>query len=82
MIIPVAEARELMGKAAKQYTDQQLEEVINIFDFLADMSIDCYLLKRKERLENNKTNEDKNLSPNNFDVSTDISKNKAKERDI
>lgn len=48
MIIPVAEARQLMGEANKKYRDEQIEEVVNIFDFLADISIDCYLIKRKK----------------------------------
>lgn len=51
MIISVEEARQLMGEANKKYTDEQIEEVINIFDFMADMAIDVYLIKRKQRKE-------------------------------
>lgn len=54
MIITVEEARKLMGEAHKKYTDKQIEEVINVFDFMADMSIDCFLIKRKKKLTNNK----------------------------
>lgn len=50
MIITVEEARRLMGEASKKYTDKQIEEVINVFDYVADMSIDCFLVKRKEKL--------------------------------
>lgn len=51
MIIPITEARELMGKANTKYSDSQIEEVINIFEFMADMAIDCYLIKRKKKAE-------------------------------
>ncbi len=52
MIISVEEARKIMGEVNKKYRDEQIEEVINIYDFLADMAIDCYLIKRKKKIEN------------------------------
>lgn len=52
MIISVEKARKIMGKSNKKYRDEQIEEVINIYDFLADMAIDCYLIKRKKKMEN------------------------------
>lgn len=54
MIISIEEARQLMGEANKKYSDQYIEDVINIFDFLADMSIDCFLVKREKRVDSNK----------------------------
>ena len=57
MIISVVEARELMGKVNAKYTDSQLEEVINIFEFMADMAIDCYLIKRKKKMGGEKKND-------------------------
>lgn len=54
MIISIEEARKLMGESSKKYNDKQIEEVINIYDFLADMAIDCYLIKRKNNHEADK----------------------------
>ena len=57
MIISVAEARELMGRTNKKYSDSQIEEVVNIFEFMADMAIDCYLIKRKKKNGGEKEND-------------------------
>ena len=57
MIISIVEARELMGKSSSKYSDNQIEEVINIFEFMADMAIDCYLIKRKKKNGGEKEND-------------------------
>ena len=57
MIISIAEARKLMGKTSSKYSDGQIEEVINIFEFMADMAIDCYLIKRKKKNGGEKEND-------------------------
>lgn len=49
MIISVARTRKIMGKKAERYTDQQLEEVVNKLAVLADLAIDSYLIKYKQR---------------------------------
>lgn len=54
MIISVEEARQMMGKANKKYNDEQIEKVVNIFEFMADMAIDCFLVKRKKRMTDTK----------------------------
>ena len=54
MIISIEEARQLMGKTNKKYSDVQVEEVLNIFEFMADMAIDCYLIQRKKLKEKQK----------------------------
>ena len=48
-IIKISEARKLMGKTNKKYSDEQIEEVINIFTVLSDMAIDSYLEKRRQK---------------------------------
>ena len=60
MIISIAEARQLMGKASKKYSDVQVEEVLNIFEFMADIAIDCYVLRRKKLKEIQKRKENEN----------------------
>lgn len=49
MTISAQQARKIMGKKADKYTDEQLEEVINIFTVLSDIIIDDYIAKRKLR---------------------------------
>lgn len=48
MIITIKETRQLMGKNADKYTDEQIVETINTMDFLADMAIDVWLAKTPE----------------------------------
>ena len=48
MIISIDRARKLMNpKANKKYSDEQVEEVINVFTILSDIIIDSFVAKRK-----------------------------------
>lgn len=48
MIVSVREARKILGKAAKQYTDEQIEEIVNLFAAMSDLAIDSYLEKKRQ----------------------------------
>lgn len=48
MTISVKRARELVGKEADKYTDEQIEEIISNFEVLADIAIDDFIEKRKQ----------------------------------
>lgn len=48
MIITIKEARELMGKNADKYTDEQVGDMINTLALLADLAIDSWLAKTPE----------------------------------
>ena len=48
MIVSVREARKILGKEAKQYTDEQIEEIVNLFTAISDLAIDSYLEKKKQ----------------------------------
>lgn len=49
MPVTIAEARKIMGKDAQEYSDTQLEEVINLLTVLADMAIDSFVAKKKQK---------------------------------
>lgn len=51
MIVSVEEAREILGKAGQEYTDDQVEEIINLFVAISDLAIDSYIEKKKLRKE-------------------------------
>lgn len=46
MILTIKEARELLGEKGSKYSDGDLEEIINLFSYLADLIIDQYLAQR------------------------------------
>lgn len=48
MIISIEKARKIMGPANKNYTDTELEEIINILVVLSDIAIDSYIEKQKK----------------------------------
>lgn len=48
MVITIKEARELMGKNADKYTDEQVEEMVNTLSVLSDLAIDSWLAKTPE----------------------------------
>lgn len=48
MIISIKEVRKIMGTANKNYTDAELEEIINILIVLSDIAIDSYIEKQKK----------------------------------
>lgn len=47
MAISIERARRLIGKEAKKYTDEQIEEIIRTFTVLADMAIDNVVERKK-----------------------------------
>ncbi len=49
MSVTIAEARKIIKKDAKEYSDTQLEAIINLLVVLADMSIDSFVAKRKQK---------------------------------
>lgn len=46
MILTIKEARDLLGDKASRYSDEDLEGIINLFSYLADLIIDQYLAQR------------------------------------
>ena len=48
MLVSVKEARKILGKEAKQYTDEQIEEIVNLFAAMSDIAIDSYLEKKRQ----------------------------------
>jgi hypothetical protein len=51
MIVSVQEARNILGSKGEDYSDDQIEEVLNLFVALSDLAIDSYLEKKKLRKE-------------------------------
>jgi len=48
MIVSVQEARKILGRSGRDYTDQQVEEIINLFVAISDLAIDSYLEKKRQ----------------------------------
>lgn len=53
MILTVVEARKAMGSVNENYSDEQIEEVINAFTLASDLAIDTYIAKHNSRKEDN-----------------------------
>ena len=51
MIVSVQEARKILGRSGREYTDQQVEEIINLFVAISDFAIDSYLEKKRRGKE-------------------------------
>lgn len=51
MIVSIQEAKEILGSKGRDYTDAQIEEIINLFVAISDLSIDSYLEKKKQQKE-------------------------------
>ncbi len=45
MTISIEEARKIMGVSSKEYTDLQIETMLNIFMVISDLVIDTYMAK-------------------------------------
>ena len=48
MIITRQEAKKTLWNNAKNYSDAQVEEIVNVFTFLSDLAIDSYIGKKNE----------------------------------
>lgn len=51
MIVSVQEARKILGGAGEEYSDQQIEEIVNLFVAMSDLAIDSYIQKKQLREE-------------------------------
>ncbi len=47
MLIEIAEARKIMGAANEKYSDTQIQEILDLFYALSNLSIDRYLEVKK-----------------------------------
>lgn len=43
MLMTIEEARKIMGTAGKKYTDEEIQEIINLFYALSNLVIDRYI---------------------------------------
>jgi len=66
MIITIAEARKLIGEKQNEYTDTQVEEIVNVFTFFTDLAIDCYVESKKAREGGGETCQQHNLRKGNL----------------
>ncbi len=48
MLITIAQARQIMGDANSKYSDQQMEEILNVLYALCNLIIDEYIRTKKE----------------------------------
>lgn len=49
MILTIAETRKILGDKSSKYSDDELTDIINLLTYIADLVIDHYVLKQKNK---------------------------------